>query len=527
MAAMPFGAQTQTSLGKSLPEKEAGAARSGGTLAFSVTVGEPSNYDGHASTSISVLHRLAPHYSTLVKISQSRYPEIVGDAAESWQVSDDGLSYRFVLWPDIRFHDGSVLRSDDVVASYSRIVTPPNGVVSAREQLYQDIAAIEALDERTVVFRLARQNAAMMTLFASPWNFLYSARKLADDPRFPERNVLGTGPFRFVRHIAGSEWVGIRFNEYFRRGRPYLDGFRVLSMEQPAAVSAMSGGQLHTDFRGFSVQERDTILGARGSAMRTGDAEQPSFLALTFNAARPPFDDTRVRLALHISLDRWGGSTGLQRTSIYNSVGGLQRNGAPFAGRRDEILALPGFGLDMQANRDRARRLLAEAGQSSLKINLTSRRDYLPLALFMIDQWRQIGVAAEQDVLDNTRFFARLASGVFDVTIDGTVDYVDEPILQLQSYQSFDVNRNNRTRAIDRTVDDLYERQIRARDSVERRQLVRALEAHLMAQAYRVPLFWGKRYMVAATEMRGYNLDNPSTLIGQDLSDVWLDAPQR
>ena len=157
---------------------------------------------------------------------------------------------------------------------------------------------------------------------------------------------------------------------------------------------------------------------------------------------------------------RWGGSTGLQRTSIYNSVGGLQRNGAPFAGRRDEILALPGFGLDMQANRDRARRLLAEAGQSSLKINLTSRRDYLPLALFMIDQWRQIGVAAEQDVLDNTRFFARLASGVFDVTIDGTVDYVDEPILQLQSYQSFDVNRNNRTRAIDRTVDDLYERQI-------------------------------------------------------------------
>ena len=97
MAAMPFGAQTQTSLGKSLPEKEAGAARSGGTLAFSVTVGEPSNYDGHASTSISVLHRLAPHYSTLVKISQSRYPEIVGDAAESWQVSDDGLSYRFEI----------------------------------------------------------------------------------------------------------------------------------------------------------------------------------------------------------------------------------------------------------------------------------------------------------------------------------------------------------------------------------------------------------------------------------------------
>jgi peptide/nickel transport system substrate-binding protein len=223
------------------------APRRGGTLVFSITNGEPSNYDCQVNTSTSVLHRVAPHYSTLIKISQTRYPEIVGDAAESWSASPDGLVYRFTLFPEIKFHDGSTLTSNDVKATYERIMRPPTGVVSARQQLYQDIEAIETPDARTIVFRLSKPNAAMMLLFASPWNCLYSARKLAEDPRFPERNVMGTGPFRFVRHVAGSEWIGERFDGYFRQGRPYLDGFRAVNMAPAAAVNAMTAGQVMTE----------------------------------------------------------------------------------------------------------------------------------------------------------------------------------------------------------------------------------------------------------------------------------------
>src|SRR5262249_12098957 len=101
-------------------------------------------------------------------------------------------------------------------------------------------------------------------------------------------------------------------------------------------------------------------------------------------------------------------------------------------------------------------------------------------------------------------------------------DYVDEPTLQFQSMTSFDINPSNRTRAIDRTVDELYERQMRATDPAERREVVAALEAHLMDRAYRVPLFWGVRYMAADAALRGYDLAKPSNLIGQDRADVWL-----
>src|SRR5882724_6031387 len=72
----------------------------GGTLIFSVQ-GEPDTYDCHASFSISTLHRLAPHYALLVQVDTERYPQVVGDVAESWTIAPDGLTYTFRLRPDI------------------------------------------------------------------------------------------------------------------------------------------------------------------------------------------------------------------------------------------------------------------------------------------------------------------------------------------------------------------------------------------------------------------------------------------
>lgn len=494
----------------------------GGTLTYSVTVGEPPNYDLHANTALSVLHRLAPHYSSLVKISQINYPEVVGDLAQSWRIEEDARRYTFTLHPNVRFHDGSALTSVDIKATFERIVRPPPGVVSLRQQLYRDIASIEAPDAVTVVFNLAKPNGAMMTLLASPYNCVYAARKLAEDPRFPDRNVLGTGPFRFVRHVPGSEWIGERFDGYFRPDRPYLDGFRVINIAQPAAVNALAAGQIHTDFRGLNLQERNRVAEARGAAARIAEADQPAYMALTVNTDRAPLNDVRVRQALNIAIDRWRGAEGLARTFAYNRVGGMLRSGTPFARTREQLQALPGFRPDIEANRAEARRLLAAAGQPNLRLKLVSRREYLPLCVYVVDQWRQVGVTATLDLLETADYFSTLQLGTFETAADGVIDYVDEPTLQFQSMQSFDRNPNNRTRAIDRTADDLYERQMRATDPGERRAVVAALEAHLMDRAYRVPLFWGVRYMAAAAELRGYDLANPSNLIGQDLADVWL-----
>ena len=65
----------------------------------------------------------------------------------------------------------------------------------------------------------------MLANFASPWNCIYSAAKLAQDPQFPKTHMLGTGAFTFVEHVKGQYWRGKRFDRYFQPGKPYLDGY--------------------------------------------------------------------------------------------------------------------------------------------------------------------------------------------------------------------------------------------------------------------------------------------------------------
>ena len=106
----------------------------GGVLNFAVDA-EPPNYDCHANVSFATLHPIAPHYSTLLKFDTANYPRVEGDLAESWAVSPDRLTYIFKLHPNVLFHDGSRLTSEDVKASYERIVRPPRSCFGAPGEL--------------------------------------------------------------------------------------------------------------------------------------------------------------------------------------------------------------------------------------------------------------------------------------------------------------------------------------------------------------------------------------------------------
>src|SRR5688572_27444927 len=132
---------------------EAQQPERGGVLKFAVSA-EPPNYDCHGATSFAFIHPVRPHYNTLLKFEESKYPEVKGDLAQSWDVAKDGLTYTFKLKPNIKFHDGTPLTSADVKASYERIANPPKGVVSIRSAAYGDIASIEAPDPQTVIFKL-------------------------------------------------------------------------------------------------------------------------------------------------------------------------------------------------------------------------------------------------------------------------------------------------------------------------------------------------------------------------------------
>src|SRR5499426_958920 len=111
--------------------------RSGGGLAF-VVPSEPPSYDAHQEETFGVIHPMAPHYNTLLKVDpfDKSGTKPVGDLAESWTVSKDGRAYTFKLRSGVKFHDGSVMTSRDVKASYDHIIFPPPGVGSSRKGAY-------------------------------------------------------------------------------------------------------------------------------------------------------------------------------------------------------------------------------------------------------------------------------------------------------------------------------------------------------------------------------------------------------
>jgi len=497
--------------------------RHGGVLTYAVVADAPT-YDCHAANSFSTIHFLAPHYSTLLRIDPAHYPKVIGDLAESWEIGDNGQTYVFHLHPDIRFHDGSLLTSADVKASFERIRNPPPEVVSVRQAQFADIADIEAPDPRTVIFRTKRPNASLLTLLASPWNCIYSAKLMQENPDYPEKVVMGSGPFRFVEHVAGAKWVGSRFADYFRKGLPYLDGFEAYVVSSASLVNAIQGGQVMAEFRGISPAERDTLREAMGDRIKFQETVRLTNFQLAFNTARKPFDDVRVRRALTLAIDRWALEPQLRRTTIAGVTGGLLRPGYAMARSAEQLESFPGFGRDGAKAKEASRLLLKEAGQEHLHftfVNEAVPNPFATIGIYAIDQWRQIGVEVEQQVLEASRWNAARLGGNFDVVMDFVAEFVDEPAVQLTHYLSHDLAPDNVSRAIDRNLDALYEQQLRANEPAERLKLVQDFEARVLEQAYVAPISWGYRITPLAAKVMGY-ITTPSHFLNQDLAEVWL-----
>jgi peptide/nickel transport system substrate-binding protein len=497
----------------------------GGVLTFAISAETPT-YDCIASDTFATMHFIAPFYSELLKFDLSNYPKLKGDLAESWSVSDDKKTYTFKLKSGVKFHDGTPMTSADVKASYDRMRKPSEGVVSARQATFEDIAEIDTPDPLTVVFKMSELNPSMLEHFASPWNCIYSAAQLAKDPKFPEKTILGTGPFKFVEHVRGSHVAGARFEQYFQAGKPYLDGFKGVFMLQPAAMlNALQGGQIMGEFRGIAPAERDRLKQAMGDQIRIEESSWTLNLLVSFNTQKKPFDDVRVRRALSMAIDRWGGSQGLSRTSTMDAVGGVMRPGSTYATPEAELVKLPGFSKDIGASRAEAKKLLAEAGVPNLTFKLLNRsiaQPYTPAGVFLVDQWRQIGVAVENLQQETSPYFAALSSGNYDVAIDFSNLFMDEPTLGLSKYISIDRAPENRSRAMDRELDSLFDKQRHTTDAKARTDLIRQFEKRAFDQSYSVPLLWWHRIVATNKKLEGWQM-SPSHLLGQDLADVWLE----
>jgi peptide/nickel transport system substrate-binding protein len=509
-------------LAAAVPAVAAETPKRGGELVIA-SEGEPNTYDCHAALASQVLMGVAPSYSTLLKFDTAHWPKIVGDLADSWSQSDDGLSYTVKLHPDVHFHDGSVLSAADVKASYDRLRSPPVGVVSARLSSFRDIATVETPDPLTVVFKLSGPNPSFLTVLASPWNCIYSAKKLAEDPTYPASTIMGTGPFTFVEYVKGSRWIGKRFDHYFRSALPYLDGFKIVFLNGVGVMNAQAAGQVDIRPTYVSPAEFTTIKTARGDSVKSQSVTLNTLTLAAINTSRKPFDDVRVRQALNLAIDRAEGDKILSKLTILQGYGGVMRPGSEMAMSSEDRAKLPGLGTDIKAARELAKKLLAEAGQSNLKLKLLNRAiriPYEPLGIFLIDQWRQIGVTAEMTTMENGPFFANFSGGEYDVGIDFNSATSDDPTEVLVKF--LPGTPINYTRFNDPTLTEFYNKQKQTVDPQKRRALVTAFQNRLYEEVPTIPLFWNERVVIMDKALMGWTVP-PSMNVGYDLTGVWLD----
>ena len=462
-----------------------------------------------------------------MKFDPLNYPKVVPDLAESWTISADGRRYTFKIRRGVRFHDGSLLTSRDIKATYDKIIFPPAGVGSTRKGQYSDVAAVEAPDATTVVFKLKEPSGSFITGLASPWNFIYKADILAKDPHWYEKNIMGTGPFKFVEHVKGSHWISKRNPDYWDKGKPYLDGYRALFISSSSAqVAAIRGERAHIQFRGFTPKDRDNLKNALGNKITVQESPWDCILMVGINHEKKPFDDKRVRRALTLALDRHEASKALSQIAIVKAVAGVQVPGTPFATPPEELNKLAGYWTDIEKSRAEARRLLKEAGvPEGFTFTFTNRgipMPYEPLGVWLIDQWRQIGLNVKQEVIEPAAYCGAIRKGDSQVHMDFQCGYIVEPDLDMYKFLSFDRNPANYGRYTDRVLDELYDKQSRTTKVEERKRLVREFEKRLLDDEvhYLMTLQW-HRIIPHSSKVKGWTV-TPSHYLNNTLDTVWL-----
>jgi peptide/nickel transport system substrate-binding protein len=214
-------------------------------------------------------------------------------------------------------------------------------------------------------------------------------------------------------------------------------------------------------------------------------------------------------------------------------VAGVQVPGTPYATPPAELEKLAGYWRDIGKSRAEARRLLKEAGVAEgFSFTFKNRgipMPYEPLGVWLIDQWRQVGLNVKQETIEAAKYFAELRGGNFEAAMDFQCGYMVEPDLDLYKFQSGPTSADpqglsdaNYTRQKDRVLDELYVKQSRATDPEERKKYIREFEKRLLDEEVHsmYTLQW-HRIIPHSAKVKGWTI-TPSHYLNNQLDAVWL-----
>lgn len=361
-------------------------------------------------------------YAGLTRLDErgEPYPSL----ASGWDVSDDGLTYRFTLRDDLTFSDGSPLVAEDVRRSWLRLLDPATGstapdvlsvIEGATERLAgeidEDEVGIEAPDETTLVVRLRHPASYFVEITATPTAFVVPPAADATPTWQTPDAFVGSGPY-VVDGADGADLV-LRANERYVAGPPPIDEIRWVAGIDGDGASAFANDELDlVQVPGWDATwiAYDADLGPRLHA-----AEPLTISYFGFDTARPPFDDARVRRAFALALDR---------ERLVPLAEGA--SSTPADSLVPPAIWPEGFSPSSEHDLAGARRLLDEAGY----------RDRADLGTIVVsgaglgvgpavEIWREeLGVDVEVEVMDFSDYLAVLDArppGIF--TVNWIADY--------------------------------------------------------------------------------------------------------
>lgn len=346
----------------------AGPLHAAGDLTYVVN-NESATYDPGLTSETFAAPIIGNTFEGLVRFNKDG--EVEGAMAESWDVSEDGLTYTFKL-RDANWSDGKPVTAQDFVYAWMRVLDPKAGaknpamfyLIEGAEEHYasggEGDVAITATDDHTLTFTLKNRIPYMMQLLTYTNWFPVRQDVVEADPEGWTRNpetFIGNGPFSVSEFNFGESVVFQKNPEYYGADGVSLDTltFRLIP-DQATALTAMESGQV------------DGIEAVPAPEIPRLMAESDAFMIVPalgttyafFNPAQAPLDDVRVRKALSMAVDRQDIVDFVLQSADQPAIGlvpfGLTLDGQDF---RDGVDA---YGLDQDAQPEAAAALLAEAG---------------------------------------------------------------------------------------------------------------------------------------------------------------------
>jgi len=488
----------------------------------------PASMSIHEESTIAAGIPLMGVFNNLVlfdqHVAQNSLASIVPDLASDWAWDETGATLTFHLRKGVKWHDGKPFTAADVKCTWDALAGKANEKfrVNPRKSWYRNLDEITTDGDYEVTFHLKRPQPYLIALLASGQSPVFPCHVSLRDMR---SHPIGTGPFKFVDYRPNEHIRVVRNPDYWKPGRPYLDGIETTIIPSVSTrLLAFVAGNF--DMIQLTIPQLKDVRSQAPQAQCDVVMDNNS-RDLLINRAKPPFDNLELRRAMALSLDRQAFIDILAEGQ--GAVGGtiLPPPDGVWGVPPDVLYGLPGYAPDVAKNRTEGREIMRRLGYGpdkrlAVKVSTRDVAGYRDAAVIAISQLREIYIDGELEPIDTANWFPRVIRKDYTVGVTVAEGGLDEPDQKFYETYVCGADRNYTGYCNDET-DRLIDRQSMEADPVKRRTLVWEVERKLAGDASRPVLLYSRFATCMQPRLKGLTTMTNSRFNGWRMEDVWLD----